>query len=152
MGERFKLQADEYLQKVQTFKSSFDDAEISADVEYASKCSEIIIDKYVERANQLGELIKTYSTLLKKDGEELNEIAEDIMRQEKNWGQSILSDIVGAIGGLFSNGTGAGGGFSGGGGFGGGSGGGRMGGRSSDGHSAGGGEGAFNDTGSGGFR
>lgn len=92
MGERFKLEATDYSQKVRTFKNSFDEAKMTADVGKASKCSGLIVNEYVNRANQLVELILSYEKLVKKDGAELNDIVKDLMRQESEWAQTIHAD------------------------------------------------------------
>ena len=121
MSDRFKLQAEDYANRVKTFRDSFDDANIAANVEKTSRCPELIVNEYVDRANQLAKLILKYKRLVQKDGAELNSIVSDIMRQEEEWAREInerASDYSGGGGGFSSAGRGNGsfGGGSGGGG------------------------------------
>lgn len=122
MSDRFKLSAEDYSEKVTTFKNSFDGTTISANVSKTSKCPGLIVNKYVDKANQLAKLILQYQKLVQKDGVELNSMVNDLMRQEEAWASAInegASDYSGRGGGFSSAGGGEGsfGGGSGGAGF-----------------------------------
>lgn len=95
MGVQFKLLADDYSQRVQAFRDSFDGADIAADVARTSKCPGLIVNEFVDRANQLVELISKYKRLIRKDGSELESIVNDLMRQEEQWALSISEGTAG---------------------------------------------------------
>lgn len=94
MGEKFKLVSDRYSQCLQTYQDSLNNVDIAPDIEGMSKCSGLIVNEYVDRANQLANLINRYKELLNKDCSEMRDIVNDVMQQERSWGQSISNSTA----------------------------------------------------------